>query len=328
MAAAFLYCESAVANAEAIYGLKPLGSTASGHAVVVLHGIRQTRDDVMPFAEHLAKWAKNADVYVYGYDHTQALVTNGTILAETITLKSKAGRIDLVGYSMGGLVARLAASDRHNPSIHTVVTIATPNRGSLSNVELTTLGQIGRGVFEFISPLAPRSEGVKDLTRASTIMSARRDRLLSDSKVVGAEPALNVRYASIPALFYNPDRPEFEFGPSIQLSALQATILLTGLKARLVRMERPHDGIVTESSNNVVKQASYDWSELHLARNGPNGEPARCHVVLDECRKQDHGTIMRTEDIVLLSWTVLDCADWRGLEAWQPLLHNRLRVAV
>jgi hypothetical protein len=139
---------------------------------------------------------------------------------------------------------------------------------------------------------------------------------------------LNVRYASIPALFYNPDRADFELGPSIQLSALQATILLFGLKARLVRMKRPHDGIVTECSNNIVEQASYDWSELRLAREGPNGEPAHCHVVLDECRNQDHGTIMCVEDIALLSWTVLDCPDWRGLEASQPLLHNRISAAI
>jgi pimeloyl-ACP methyl ester carboxylesterase len=317
-----------MANAEAIYGLKPLGGTDSGRAVIVLHGIRQTRDDVMPFAEQLAKWAKHADVYVYGYDHTQALVTNGTTLAETVALEVKAKRIDLVGYSMGGLVARLAASDRHNPSIHTVVTIATPNRGSLSNAELTTLGQIGRGAFEFISPLAPRSEGVKDLTRASAIMSGRRDRLLAESKALGVEPALNVRYASIPALFYNPARADVELGPSIALSALQTAILMVGFKARMVRMKRPHDGIVTEFSNNVVEQASYDWSELRLAREGLNGEPARCHVVLDECRNQDHGTIMRAADIALLSWTVLECADWRGLEAWQPLLHNRISAAV
>jgi pimeloyl-ACP methyl ester carboxylesterase len=317
-----------MANAEAKYGLKPLGGTDAGHAIIVLHGIRQTRDAVTPFAEHLARLAKQADVYVYGYDHTQALVVNGTTLADTVAIKVKAKRIDLVGYSMGGLVARLAASDRQNPSIHTVITIATPNRGSLSNAELTTLGQIGRGVLEFISPMAPRSEGVKDLTRASAIMSERRDRLLAEGKVLGADPALNVRYASIPALFYNPDRTDFKLGPSIALSTLQAFFLLGGLKARMVRMQKPHDGIVTESSNNVAEQTSYGWSELQLAREGPNGEPARCHVVLDECRNQDHGTIMGVVDIARLSWTVLDCADWRKLKTWQPELQERIRAVV
>ena len=302
-----------MASDEAGYGLKPLTSFGSGHAVIVLHGIRQTRNDVMPFAEYLAKCTKRADVYVYGYDHTQALVSNGTELAETIGLTLNAKRIDLVGYSMGGLVARLAASDRPNSSIHTIVTIATPNRGSLSNAELTTLGQIGRGIFEFISPLAPRTEGVKDLTRVSAVMSDRRDRLLAESKAVGTEPALSIRYASIPALFYHPQRADTEFGPSIQLSGLQAIFLLTRLKARLVEMARPHDGIVTENSNNVVDKLSSDWSELDLARIGPNGEPARCHVVLDQCRNHDHGTIIRAEDLSLLTWAVLECPDWRKL---------------
>lgn len=315
-------------NHEAIYGLKPLAGTDGERAVIVLHGIRQTRDDVMPFAGHLARYARDTDVYVYGYDHTQALVANGTMLAETIASEVKAKRVDLVAYSMGGLVARLAASDDQAAPIHTVVTIATPNHGSLSNAELTTLGQIGRSVFEFLSPFAPRCEGVKDLTRASDIMSARRDLLLARSKILGAEPALNVRYASIPALFYHPDRNDFEFGPSMALTAVQVALLTLRFKARLDKMERPHDGIVTERSNDVVKQTSYNWSELHLAREGPNGEPARCHVVLDECRNQDHGTIIRVEDVAFLSWTVLDCTDWRKLKTWQPSLKNRINAAV
>jgi hypothetical protein len=89
-------------------------------------------------------------------------------------------------YSMGGLVARLAATEELPSRIHTVITLATPNRGSVSNAELTTLGQLGRSVFEAISPLAPRTEGVKDLTRAAKIMSSRRNALLQ------ANPQLDI----------------------------------------------------------------------------------------------------------------------------------------
>jgi len=83
---------------------------------------------------------------------------------------------------MGGLVARLAATEELPSRIHTVITLATPNRGSVSNA----LGQLGRSVFEAISPLAPRTEGVKDLTRAAKIMSSRRNALLQ------ANPQLDI----------------------------------------------------------------------------------------------------------------------------------------
>ena len=111
---------------------------------------------------------------------------NGKDLALAISRDIPVGRVDLVGYSMGGLVARLAATEELPSRIHTVITLATPNRGSVSNAELTTLGQLGRSVFEAISPLAPRTEGVKDLTRAAKIMSSRRNALLQ------ANPQLDI----------------------------------------------------------------------------------------------------------------------------------------
>lgn len=158
---------------------------------------------------------------------------------------------------MGGLVARLAATEELPSRIHTVITLATPNRGSVSNAELTTLGQLGRSVFEAISPLAPRTEGVKDLTRAAKIMSSRRNALLQ------ANPQLDIsatqrRYASIPGLFYNKDETEFAWGPSVQISGLTAALTLLGLRLRLMKMKRSHDGIVTERSNDISSSETHD----------------------------------------------------------------------
>ena len=124
------------------YGLKKVSSNNTKHAIVCLHGIRQTRDDIhRPFCVNLESYAgTSATIYAYGYDHTRHLTQNGGDLA--LKLRTiEANRIDLVGYSMGGLVCRLAATDGYNPAVHTVVTLATPNRGAMGNAQLTNLGK-------------------------------------------------------------------------------------------------------------------------------------------------------------------------------------------
>ncbi|WP_282608161.1 triacylglycerol lipase [Pelagibius sp. Alg239-R121] len=312
-----------------MYGLKRISAQASDkHAVVILHGIRQTRDHLAtPFGEALVKLVPDKDVYVYGYDHTRELVTNGVHLADSITAKLKAERIDLVGYSMGGLVARLAASDRFIENLHTVVTIATPNRGSLGPAQLSLLGQMVLGTFRTLSPLAPGTAGVKNLTEAAKIMSDRRDRLKSQYPP-SESPVAHLRFASIPALFYHPDRSEFAFGPSVQLSLAQKLVRGVGLKWQLDDMDKPHDGIVTESSSNLTRQDSFDWSEVHMAEPGQNGEPPRCHAVLDIHRHHDHGSIVAkaASETAELVAALLMSGDWRNLEAEHPALKQRLRT--
>src|ERR1700741_515646 len=148
-------------EAAPVYGLHEVRPGSAEHAVVVLHGIRQTEQDMRPFAQALAGALPSPRILTYGYDHTRGLEENGKRLDHHVRHELDGSRVDLVGYSMGGLVARLAASQQQDSDIHTVITLATPNRGSLSNTELTTLGQLGRQAFEMISPLLPRSEGVK-----------------------------------------------------------------------------------------------------------------------------------------------------------------------
>jgi pimeloyl-ACP methyl ester carboxylesterase len=303
------------------YGLKQIGGGGGGkHVVVILHGIRQVRDDLAaPFGQALVNVATGATLYVYGYNHTQGLVTNGELLATILEKELKADRIDLVGYSMGGLVARLAASDIRSNSIRTVVTLATPNRGALSNAQLETLGQLGREAFEWLSPLAPRSEGVIDLTRAAEIMNKRYNSLLAEKRT------LKVRYASVPALFYNPQRANTDLGPSVAMSGLYAFFTLANVKRKIFAMSRPHDGIVTEDSCDLTRDASYDWSEVHLAATDDN-TPARAHVVIDKCADQDHQSILSEADVARLTWAILSCADWQLLKNHDAVLQHRLRV--
>jgi len=306
------------------YGLKPVRTDRPGHAVVVLHGIRQVRNSLEPFAKMVAA-ATDLDIYVYGYNHTLGLEHNGRCLYDALASDLPEGRIDLIGYSMGGLVARLAASTSYPSRIHTVVTLATPNRGSVSNAELTTLGQLGRSAFEFISPFAPRTEGVKDLTRAAAIMSARRNAVLAryPNLTVDADER---RYASVPGLFYNTDISDTEFGPSVAVSGLQATIQLIGLKVRLSKMSRSHDGVVTERSNDISSSETHDWSEVHLVSAARGGGPARTHAVIDNCRRHDHLSILTDADVARFVAILIGTDDWRTLRRDHPDLRSRVRL--
>jgi len=292
-------------------GLLTLRKGDGARAIVVLHGIRQTREDLRDFATMIgSRLPSSHGLHLYGYNHTAGLEYNGTKLYEALNAGIDADRIDLVGYSMGGLVSRLAASETWQSRIHTVVTVATPNHGSISNAELTALGQIGRSIFQLISPLAARTEGVKDLTRVVPIMQKRRDRL-KQQLATGRTTSQQRRYASIPALFYNRQRTDFALGPSIALSGVQAAIKLTSLKLRLVNMKKPHDGIVTEKSNNLSSPESIDFTEVHLTRAGADGNPAICHAVSDSCLEQDHGSILSDANVAHLVAGLLLNDDWR-----------------
>lgn len=302
------------------YGLNEIGLSTSPHAVVVLHGIRQTAEAVTPLAQTIKRILAVPRVFTYGYDHTRGLTENGEILDKIIRKKFPTGRVDLVGYSMGGLVARLAASEDVASNVHTVVTLATPNRGSLSNAQLTSLGQIGRQAFEVLSPLLPRSAGVRDLTRVQGIMKYRRGRLMDGNKGFTLNGDTR-RYASIPALWYSDDKANFQFGPSNTMSGVIAVLH----RLRLEKMERSHDGIVTERSNNLTLKEGNDWAEFHLTQPGPSQAPPLCHAVVEVCEQHDHMSILEEDEVAQLICALIDTPDWRKLKTQHPeLVHARL----
>lgn len=315
-----------MADAGTAYGLLRLGDNESDRAVIILHGIRQTRESLRGFAEAVQQaLGISRELYLYGYNHTLGLEENGLILAEAIDRELEGKRVDMIGYSMGGLVARLAASEHLPSAVHTIVTLATPNRGSVSNAELTMLGQIGRGIFEMISPLAPRTAGVKDLTRVAKIMSDRRTRLLR-SVEGGRLTAGRRRYASIPGLFYHADNSEFAFGPSITISGVQALLKLSALRLKLVNMKRSHDGIVTERSNSLAASETHEFTEISLTRDADDGSPALCHAVADSCRIYDHSSIIGDPMVARLAAALVACDDWRQLRKTDPELDLRTRL--
>lgn len=305
------------------YGLDLVRSGSRTHSVIIIHGIRQTRDDVRPFADMIANGLPGLQVFTYGYDHTRSLLHNGRQLFEVLQTGVPQGRVDLIGYSMGGLVARIAATEAIPSNIHTVVTLATPNRGALSNTELTLLGQVGRQGLELISPIVPRSEGVRNLTTARTIMRSRWRRLIDAG--VQAIDGDRRRYASVPALWYSDDKADFSFGPTPMMSSVVFGFKAIGLKAKLERMEKSHDGIVTERSNNVTTVEGNDWAEFHLVATGQSGAPPLCHAVTEACDQHDHMSILTEPTVAALICGLIDTDDWRQVKTrHRHLAHARL----
>ena len=244
------------------------------------------------FANMVHRNAAPFDILLFEYDWTQSLEDSGEKLAKALLGIVHTG-ITLVGYSMGGLVSRLAAS-RSVPSLTTVITVATPNRGALSTAQLVPLGQSVLGGIRMISPMF-HCQGVMDLTRADEILFQRRQEAGVDAAVKER------RYASVPALYFH-TRRQFS---SRRTKMGSVSRLLEVLP--LTKLRRPHDGIVTEDSNNLVSRTNADWDEIDFAEYDGRS-PARCHAVHIDARERDHSTILDSESDSCVGGEVGDVA--------------------
>jgi hypothetical protein len=110
------------------------------------------------------------------------------------------------------------------------------------------------------------------------------------------------------------------------MSAAQAFIKLAALRVKLANMQRSHDGIVTERSNNIAESETHDWTEISLARDAADGSPALCHAVADNCRDHDHSSILTDPIVARLAAALVTCEDWRQLRGSDPELDLRTRL--
>lgn len=268
------------------------------HVAVVIHGIRQTYRGLSGFAHALARHTPGIDIELFDYDWTQSLETSGRDLARRLA-ELRHRRISLVGYSMGGLVARVAAADHANPRVTSVVTLATPNYGALGTAQLLALGQEVVGGLRLISPLF-QCPGVMDLTRASELMRSRRARAEVRAAVA------DKRYASVPALYFHPDRSWRDLGTGMGLAA--GVLAATGL----TRIPRPNDGIVSEDSNDVTLRSGTRWAEFDVARYDGQ-RPAHCHAHHAAAIDLDHMSVLDSEKIAELVGRLLLADNWTDL---------------
>ncbi len=103
-----------------------------GPTVILLHGLGEGRDSMMPLAKHLQN-ALDTNVICFGYASVQAdLDSHATALAAVVAGLPR-GPVSFVGHSLGNIVVRrwlAMAGDEQRKRVHRVVMLGPPNQGS------------------------------------------------------------------------------------------------------------------------------------------------------------------------------------------------------
>ncbi|CAN5529811.1 hypothetical protein BH10PLA1_BH10PLA1_14690 [soil metagenome] len=123
----------ATANQQAKYGLLlPPKVRADGPIVILLHGVDCTRDSLSPLAELLEH--DGYQVGYFGYPDDQPLADSSKLFAEHLSAfheKFPESQIDVVAFSMGGLVARsVIEGPAYTGGVNRFIMLAPPNQGS------------------------------------------------------------------------------------------------------------------------------------------------------------------------------------------------------
>ena len=119
------------------------------------------------------------DTVLLDYDWRHDLATLGKLLAERIAADGHE-QVALLGHSMGGLVARAALTHAAGRQVSQVVTLGTPNHGSVGAVQAL------RGTYSVVRKLAmldlrssrgiPRQRGVLEFPRHPRAAAIQRPR--------------------------------------------------------------------------------------------------------------------------------------------------------
>jgi pimeloyl-ACP methyl ester carboxylesterase len=118
-------CESLLTRICDSRGLNP----DTGHAVIYLHGIGRSSRSLAPIFKAMPR---------HGYVHVPmeypstrvTLEQSAEYLRSVITSLTAISKISFVVHSMGGLVVRRYLKDHHDPRLHRMVMLGTPNNGA------------------------------------------------------------------------------------------------------------------------------------------------------------------------------------------------------
>jgi pimeloyl-ACP methyl ester carboxylesterase len=275
------------------------------HVVIFVHGIlsdSSTFDKLLPHLVVLDP-TYDLDFWIFDYDCRQTLAVSGDQLAQAISEKSFGKRrVDIVGHSMGGLVARMAVLRHHLQNVVRIVTLATPNHGTISGTQLNLLGQMIALGFRRVHPIYARAPGIIDLTNVPVIM---RDELQA---MYANEPARldGKSYVSIPAQYFHSKRQLGDPLPSLMMGGpAMLWKVVNALTPFRINLTPVHDGIVEERSNQLHPAPAGCSNEgtYMVARNAPQERILHAtHEAASEC---DHVTVTACPEIADLIQAVL-----------------------
>lgn len=275
------------------------------HVVILVHGIlsdSSTFDRLLSLLDE-RDTGEVFDFWIFDYDYLQPLRVSGDQLAMAIRERAFGDRrVDIVGHSMGGLVARMAVIRNNLPNVHRVVTLATPNHGTISGTQLNLLGQMTTLGLRRFHPIYARASGILELTDVHSILKAE----LQAMGVATRTHLDGKSYVSIPAQYFHTKRQWGEPPPSLTMGGLTlARRLVNFFRLLRINLSPVHDGIVEERSN-----------QLHPSPTGSSDEgtymPSRrdvaeriLHVTHDAAADCDHVTITASAEIADLIQAVL-----------------------
>lgn len=114
----------------------------------------------------------------YEYPYCDSIATNAdrlfTLLNETVFQHNAAIQVDLIGHSMGGLLARKFTID-HSEKVGALVTLGSPHQGApLANLaeDLLNGGSFATDIREFIGAVNPFCDGGRDLKPGSSFLNS------------------------------------------------------------------------------------------------------------------------------------------------------------
>jgi pimeloyl-ACP methyl ester carboxylesterase len=302
----------------------PRPQPGARNAIVLVHGIFSSHKTFDFLLDSFSKDARfeTYDLLVYDYDWGLPIVKNGDLLRDRINgwLRGATAQVTLIGHSMGGLVSRFAVIRGDMPSVRRVVMLGTPNFGALTARQLSVLLQVSVAAGGKATPFFARKAGLLDLTRVHTIFRETKARIPG-----AATRARNVEYITFPGMFYHGDRSDTDPGPdavALPFTGLTIALKLFSLFPGFrVELDKPHDGIVKESSVCLIPRSADHFSEKSSAIE----EPARFgrsygHITPESALESTHMLIQRDSYVadaikgVLLAGNVVQWASDLTLE--------------
>jgi pimeloyl-ACP methyl ester carboxylesterase len=263
-------------------------------AIVFIHGIFSSHVTFEAMRDRLgemARFSNNVRYFYYDYDFHDGLSVNGVRFAQELSrVFQPDDEVAIVAHSMGGLVARLAVLSMPMPFLRVIFLLGTPNSGAIRLSQLTLLSQMVQASTGLFFALFSRKSGVTDLTRAALIMQEHRG---------GAENAIETDYVSIPGLYFHAERRWWEIqrdGAAVGFTLWDAVISRT----LSVRMNRPHDGIVEETSNSLFDYPSgFLHEKINSTGDQRGDDPATyAHVKPGSCRALNHVQIHNDPEVI------------------------------